>query len=266
MGAHVTEFWRSDAMPQLEARRSCQQNSCYRRHTHDTFSLGVIESGTSLFNAGSEEVSRLHPGDVIAIPAGHVHSCNPDGEQWRYQMIHMDERWVSGLVPATANGALFSGISVLRRPGLRSRVTGWSDLLFAGAAAARIEEGLRVLLAELAVAAPHRFIRRRRNPALLDRLAPAIERLEYDATNPRLDDLARDAEMTKYQLIREMGRVTGLAPLAWRQNARVVRARHLLRAGNPIAETAHALGFADQSHFHRVFRAHVAASPGAYRG
>ncbi|GAA4388106.1 MULTISPECIES: helix-turn-helix domain-containing protein [Brevibacterium] len=40
----------------------------------------------------------------------------------------------------------------------------------------------------------------------------------------------------------------------------------MLRAGTSVVETAIALGFVDQSHFHRVFRAHVAALPGAYRG
>lgn len=266
MGAHVTEFWRSDAMPQLEARRSCQQNSCYRRHTHETFSLGVIESGRSLFTAGSGGVVCLQPGDVIAIPAGHVHACNPEQGSWRYQMIHMDERWVAGLLPADGYSSLLSGISVLRGPELCRGFIEWSNLLFAGAGAARIEVGLSALLAGLSHAQPHRFISRSNDPELSDRLGPVLDRLEHDAMNPRLDDLAHDAEMTKHQLVREMRRATGLAPLAWRQNARVVRARRMLRAGAPIAETAYALGFADQSHFHRVFRAHVAASPGAYRG
>lgn len=71
--------------------------------------------------------------------------------------------------------------------------------------------------------------------------------------------------MDRFQLIREMKRATGLSPLAWRQNTRVLEARRRLRAGERIADTAHSLGFVDQSHFHRVFQAHVAASPGAYR-
>lgn len=33
-----TEFARSTTIPHVEARRSSQENSCYRPHTHDTFS------------------------------------------------------------------------------------------------------------------------------------------------------------------------------------------------------------------------------------
>ena len=80
-----------------------------------------------------------------------------------------------------------------------------------------------------------------------------------------LAELGALVGMSTHQLVRAMKRATGLAPLAWRQNARIVHARHLLRDGVPIADAAHELGFTDQSHFHRVFQAHVAAPPGAYR-
>lgn len=100
---------------------------------------------------------------------------------------------------------------------------------------------------------------------LREQLRPVLDRLRNDESNPSLDELAALAGLTRYQLIRAVKRATGLAPLAWRQNARIAQARRMLRTGRPIADTAHELGFTDQSHFHRVFRAHVAASPGAYR-
>ncbi|KIP53863.1 helix-turn-helix transcriptional regulator [Leucobacter komagatae] len=262
----MTEFWRNAAMPQLEARRSCQENSCYRSHTHDTFSLGVIEAGTSRFRATPHGPVQLQPGDTIAIPAGHAHACNPDDGRWQYEMIHIDESWAATLTPERRGDELFNAITVWRQPELRATVTGWTELLFTGAPPERIEHGLRGVLAALRRAPIHQRFTRERDPELLDRLAPAIDRLQRDTANPLLDDLAWQIGMTKYQLVRAMGTATGLTPLAWRQNARIVRARHLLRAGTPIAETAHELGFTDQSHFHRVFRAHVAASPGAYRG
>lgn len=264
----MTEFWRSAAMPQLEARRSCKENSCYRRHAHETFSLGVIETGTgtSLFTGGSRSTVQLRPGDVIAIPAGHVHACNPEDGRWRYRMIHADERWAASLLPERASGAPFDAIGVWRQPGVHRTVMHWSEQLFAGAPLERVELGLRRVLTALRAAPPRRRLARDNDSELLARLAPAMARLQRDAANPRLEELARSAGMTKYQLVRAMGAATGLAPLAWRQNARIVRARQLLRAGESIANTAYELGFTDQSHFHRVFRAHVAASPGEYRG
>ncbi|WP_159499868.1 AraC family ligand binding domain-containing protein [Microbacterium sp. 18062] len=93
----MSEFWRRDDLPHLEARRSSQENSCYRPHTHDTFSVGLIDAGTSVLAGHLGGVIRLRPGDVVLIPADHVHDCNPDDGAWRYQMIHIDQEWAASL-------------------------------------------------------------------------------------------------------------------------------------------------------------------------
>lgn len=261
----MAEFVRCGALPHLEARRSCQENSCYRPHTHDAFSIGVIDAGTSVFAGPLGGGVRLEPGDVIVIAAGQVHQCNPDNGSWRYQMIHMDQGWATALAATDRADALFSGVVVLRRPDLHHRSSAWADLIFAGESAERIEDAFRELLDQLSRAAPEHSVTNDTDTALLDRLHPVLDRLREDESNPSLDELARIVGLTKYQLVRAVKRATGLAPLAWRQNARIGKARLLLREGHPIADAAHELGFTDQSHFHRVFRAHVATSPGAYR-
>ena len=63
----MTEFARSSAVAHLEARRSSQENSCYRAHTHDAFSVGFIESGASNFAGMTTGPVRLEPGDVISM-------------------------------------------------------------------------------------------------------------------------------------------------------------------------------------------------------
>nr|WP_245581281.1 AraC family transcriptional regulator [Propionicicella superfundia] len=252
-------------MPHLEARRSCQENSCYRPHTHDAFSIGIIEAGTSVFAGPPSGSVRLEPGDVIVIAAGQVHQCNPDNGTWRYQMIHTDQDWAVPLAATDRAVALFSGVTVLRHLDLHHSAIAWTDLIFAGESAERIESGFRGLMNELGHAAPEYSVTGGTDLTLLDRLRPVLDRLRNDESNPSLDELSVLAGLTKYELVRAVKRATGLAPLAWRQNARIQRARQLLRDGHPIADTAHELGFTDQSHFHRVFRAHVAASPGTYR-
>ncbi|MEK1841693.1 MAG: helix-turn-helix domain-containing protein, partial [Pseudomonas sp.] len=39
-----------------------------------------------------------------------------------------------------------------------------------------------------------------------------------------------------------------------------------LRSGKLIADVALEAGFADQAHFQRAFKQHLAATPGQYRG
>ncbi|MNN80835.1 Transcriptional activator NphR [compost metagenome] len=80
-----------------------------------------------------------------------------------------------------------------------------------------------------------------------------------------LGELAALAGMGRYQLIRAFRAVTGLTPHAYQLNQRINLARDWLRRGTPVADIAYGLGFADQSHFQRVFKAHTGVTPGLYR-
>ncbi|PWJ46983.1 AraC-type DNA-binding protein [Quadrisphaera granulorum] len=269
-----SEFVRSTALPHLEARRSCQENTCYRPHAHDAFSVGLVEAGTSVFTAPSGDTVQLRAGDVVVIAAGQVHQCNPRRGPWQYQMVHVDQEWAAAQAVGTGAGPLLKGVTVLRDARAHQRFLEWSELLFSrqpdgegrAAEAETIQRGFRGLARALAEAAPVHTVLGGGDDALLERVLPVLQRLRDDETNPRLDELARLVGLSRFQLIRAVKSATGLAPLAWRQDQRITRARHLLRRGTPVTEVAHTLGFADQSHFHRVFRAHVAATPSTYRG
>ncbi|MDA3646123.1 AraC family transcriptional regulator [Saccharopolyspora indica] len=262
-GVRSPEFWHDPRFPQVESRRSCRQNSCYRPHTHDRFAVGLIDEGTSAFVGRSGSPVRLEPRDVVLIPAGHVHSCNPVGGDWVYQMMLFDPEWLR--VRAWAHDAAFDGaIQVHRDSGVYRLFDDVNAALFEGA---RDLHGLERLLRRAFAGLGAASVRREDaagGSALAETLRPVLDVLAEQSEDPRLDDLATAVGMSRYQLIRAVKRATGLTPIAWRNNARVMRARAMLRGGEPITSVAHALGFADQSHFHRVFRAHVATTPGAY--
>lgn len=280
----MTEFARSTALSHIEARRSCREISCYRPHTHDALSIGAIDAGRTRLTGASGGAVFLEPGDVILIPAGRVHACNPDGGRWRYQMAHVDAGWAAGLggppsVTPPERGSCQSGpdtrrqgvasstdIRVYRGSGSHDAASRWIDLVFADADAEELEQAFRALLARLDRCEAVITVPDARDLAARERLGPVLSRLRNEPGNPPLAALAAIAGIDRFQLVREVKRATGLPPLAWRQNERVLRARALLRGGASISDTAHALGFSDQSHLHRVFRAHVATSPGAYRG
>ena len=56
----------------------------------------------------------------------------------------------------------------------------------------------------------------------------------------------------------------GLPPHAYLLQARIKKARTLLRTGMPRAEVAAAVGFADQSHFARHFKKIMGVTPSQY--
>ncbi len=261
----MAEFWRSSTVASLEARRSAQENSCYRQHLHDSLSIGVIDAGVSHFSGPMGGAVSLEPGDVVIIPAGQVHACNPEEAGWLYRMIHLDQEWAASLMSPQTAATLLDAVSVLRDPALAEAATALTDELFLDPSKEQIEEAFYRFFATAGDAPTAHRVRASVDPQLRARIEPVLRRLSEDEVTPRLDALGALVGMSSYQVVRAVKRVTGLSPIAWRQNARVLRARRLLGEGESIADAANLLGFTDQSHFHRVFRAHVAASPGAYQ-
>ena len=95
----------------------------------------------------------------------------------------------------------------------------------------------------------------------------ARQRLDDDpATDPGLDALAREAGLSRFQLLRAFARELGMTPHAYLVQRRLALARSLLDAGQPIAQAALAAGFSDQSHLTRAFRRCLGYTPAAYSG
>lgn len=109
-------------------------------------------------------------------------------------------------------------------------------------------------------------------PASAGRLAPwqqrlVTERLTVDFRNePALEDLARLCGLPVLRFAGDFRRTTGLTPARWLRRARVEAAKEMLfRTTLPLKEIAYRCGFADQSHFTRVFSSEVGMTPGTWR-
>ncbi len=178
-------------------------------------------------------------------------------------MIHLDQQWLSALLPEAAV-RLFSGIRIFREPRLYQSLTEFNDQLFSGPNRNSVQRALREIFTDFDCLPIYESVPMQ--PDGTDqRLSLVLKKLRDDTPVPHLRELASLLNMSKYQLIRYVRSNTGFTPIAWRHNELVIRSRELLRAGTPIAQAASELGFADQSHFHRVFHAHVAAAPGKYQ-
>ncbi len=81
-----------------------------------------------------------------------------------------------------------------------------------------------------------------------------------------IEDLAQACGLSRSHFGKAFKLSTGLTPHAWRQQYRIERAQALLLGERvDLAAIAALCGFADQSHFNRVFARLVGDTPGNWR-
>ena len=77
-----------------------------------------------------------------------------------------------------------------------------------------------------------------------------------------LDDLARQAGVSRFHFARLFRVSTGDSPMAYLLKSRIERAKQmLLQDDRPVCEIAAVLGFCDQSHLTRTFRRLTGVTP-----
>lgn len=265
----VHRFWRSPALPFAEFRRAGDSRACYAPHAHAFLSLGAVDGGRSVFRRDGSS-TLLSRGDVVFIPAGEVHSCNPENEgRWSYQMLYLDPEWVAGVVSESSEDRAVPSIPAptFRSEETHTRLTRLGQSLLCGVSEQEKEAELVCFVGDLfrrsGEEAWHGVVSRAGAGRLRD-VQELIE--ERCADTLPLTMLAAAAGMSRYHFVRAFRRQVGMTPHAWQIDARIRRARGLLALGVPLAEAALQLGFADQSHFQRAFKQRVAVTPREYRG
>ena len=262
-------FWRDAALPFIEARAIDDgREICYARHAHETFSIGAVTGGESIYENGRVR-QRVGRGAVVLMNPQDVHACNPlDDHPWSYRMLHIDTEWLTSLQHE---------LGFSESDGFRafSTVASWQPALYAGldrlymtlidGFADRLQKHSAVV--EFFDDA-HRWL----NPAPVQardphhKLARAAEYIRAHCTRSlSLDEICAESQLSVSYMIRAFKARYGMTPHAYLINCRIEFSRALLKRGRPIAEVAADAGFADQAHLHRAFRQLVAATPGQYR-
>jgi AraC family transcriptional regulator len=89
---------------------------------------------------------------------------------------------------------------------------------------------------------------------------------EHLGSDISLSELASQAGLSPHYFSLLFKRAFGVTPYRYVLSARIHRAKRLLSERKmAISEIALELGFADQSHFSKVFKTFVGAAPGQYR-
>lgn len=262
-------FWRDPQMPFIEARSIADgRKVCYARHSHEVFSIGAITGGCSTYL--HEKIRHtVSTGTVVLMNPGEVHACNPIEDQpWSYLMFYVDPQWLAGIQHASGRGArqAFQPIAATHTQ-LPELFNGLLGLY------AQLIDPLSETLAkhEAAIGFFSLLQQSLGGSKLLPRVANRrIERVAayIDAQfmhSIRLEDMCEAANLSQAYLIRAFEQRYHMTPHAYLTNRRVQHAQAQLRDGTSIAAIAQLSGFADQAHLQRVFKKHLAATPGQYK-
>lgn len=263
-------FWRDDALPFIEARAIADgREVCYTRHSHEHFSIGAITAGRSTY-IHEQSWFEVSTGTVVLMNPGDVHACNPINDQpWSYLMLYVDTPWLTDLQHqlGVSDDLAFRRFSVTHTPDV-DLFEGLKDLY-----EVLVDPQQDVLHKHSAAVEFFTEVQLRLNPVdqplrepnfKLERAAQFIR--EHCTQMLKLEDICEAAQLSPSYLIRAFKQHYGMTPHAFLVNRRIQFARDQLRNGKLIAEVALEAGFADQAHFQRAFKQHLAATPGQYRG
>ena len=241
----------------------------YPRHTHDQFGIGIVDSGGHASWSGRGAVQAA-PGDFISVNPGEVHDGRALAHRPRtWRILYFDPTLVQQLHTDTAEIAATSYMfakPVFSDARLRHIFNSAFGFAYERAAAApdslACETAMLMLFAGLrahSTAVPFRP----------QRAAPCIRRAraridDDPAARLSLGDLAHEAGVSRYQLLRGFARELGLTPHAYVLQRRIAMARRIIRAGYSLSEAALASGFCDQSHLNRFFLRQFGVTPGRY--
>lgn len=231
----------------------------YPSHTHDTWTLLIVDTGAVRYGLDRQEHGALR--ELVTLLPPHVphdgRSVHPAG--FRKRVIYLepdalDLGRIGAAVdhPGWADGPLRDGVhrlhDALLHPGdgfeAESRLALVTDRLRRHLLAAEVEQPV---VRDATVA-------RRLRDLIDDRVGTGIT----------LDRAATQLGVTPTHLVRAFGTEFGIPPHRYLVGRRLDRARRLLLSGRTPADTAAAAGFYDQAHLTRQFRRFLGITPAAY--
>lgn len=251
---------------QIEAYRFEGIMQKFPSHFHDYYVIGFIEAGQRYLECRQQEYI-INPGDITLFNPRDVHSCEQiDGKTLDYRCLNIQPQVMyqtaseitgCGYYPCFSESVLY-----------RSELAGTLKELFPMICHGEtdfIKEELYLffigqLLGEYGGSFPANTLQEPQ-----PYFQPVCDFLESHYSGViTLDELSRQANMSKYHFLRSFTRVKGISPYSYLQTIRIGNAKKLLEQGTTPAQAALATGFSDQSHFTNYFKKLIGLTPRQY--
>jgi AraC-like DNA-binding protein len=249
-------FHRPRLMPGVELVSVCYRERSFPEHSHREYVIGAVVAGAEMLTVAGRS-HRVNAGSVLHLHPDEAHANATIGpEALRYHVLYLREDTIRPFLdhdcddamlrfhaPVSSNPVLFTAVSAAHAV-LGCDVTGRLEQ----------ERALSALVQAFAVESSSSPNRTGLQPVRPDRIATAKAYIDENyASGFGLNDLAELSGLSVFHFTRSFKKAMGLSPLAYRNQRRVTEARVRLLDGQPIAQVALDMGYADQSHLTRQF-------------
>ena len=260
-------FHRPRLMTGIELVSVCYSERSFPEHSHGEYVLGAVITGAETLTAAGKS-HRVDAGSVLLLHPDEAHANATIGpDALRYHVLYLredvlrpylnrnhDDAVVRFRAPVSSDRTLFVAVSAAHAA-LRCDAAGQLEQ----------ESALGALVQACAVEAPVACGAAGSKLAHPGRIANAKAYIDENyADGFGLHELAELSGLSVFHFTRSFKKAVGLSPLAYRNQRRVTEARARLLDGEPIAQVALDMGYADQSHLTRQFQRIVGASPRRY--
>ena len=250
------QVWRPRVDGVAEVLHADFPSHSYPLHTHDTWTLLVVDRGVVRFRLGRQE-HGAYPSLVTLLPPHVPHDGRPATTAgFRKRVVYLEAGVITAGRTRTAERPGWAD------PALSSRVDRLHAALRDPYATFEAEARLALLADDLAARLGQARPEARRDPRLAARL-----RVLLDAHTVEGLSLAQAADALGAQpthLVRTFSHEYGLPPHRYLLGRRFDLARRLLVAGERPADVAAEAGFHDQAHLTRQFKRFLGVTPGAF--
>jgi AraC-like DNA-binding protein len=250
----------------IELFRAWFAGEAYQKHRHDTYAIGVTDSGVQVFDYRGV-VHASTPGRVIVLHPDEIHDGRAGTDDgFGYRILYVEPSLVGEAVRA-----------IRGRPGPLPFVN--EPVSTSSTLSRAVERAFRTSLESLAIDSlvldlakglmtGERAGSARVSSRCIDVAAVERARQFLEAERTRVvhsAELEAITGLTRYDLCRQFRTLLGTSPHRYLLMRRLEFARDRIHHGRPLTEVACDAGFADQAHFTRVFKSAFGLTPARYR-
>ncbi|MDP1739017.1 MAG: AraC family transcriptional regulator [Caulobacter sp.] len=258
--AAVAENWVRRAPGGVDRIEACFTGAAFAPHRHDTYAIGVTLAGVQSFDYRGEARHSL-PGQLIVLHPDELHDGRAgDGAAFRYRTAYIRPADIQEVLGGRTLPFIAGGLS--SDPGLAEAVEALLADYDRPLTLLEYQDALAGIAAALEAACGGGSVIRRANREAARAARDYIEACLDETFS--LADLERATGHDRWQLSRDFRAMFGASPYRYLILRRLEKARGLLLDGRSGAQAAADCGFADQSHFGRLFRKTWGLTPNAW--